>query len=231
MLPSVVPGGFFLITHTATGQLVATAVAKRAQTSWYPDAGVLGWVAAPPSTPARAWAGRCARQPVARLIGAGYRCIYLLYRRLAPAGPQHYLRLGFEPVPVRSRHGGALEGRVRATQLAVHARPVANGHSAATATGGAITIHCARQVARVGEATPGPVDASKRTGGQGCQEPCLVRTCARLTDERIGRTQRRADLHGVARGAAQHPASPGGARRLPAAPLPTRPRTSPPTWH
>jgi hypothetical protein len=54
---NVLPGGFFVVEHIATGDLVATAMANHSPNEQHPNAGVLDWVAARPSpSGTRDWA-------------------------------------------------------------------------------------------------------------------------------------------------------------------------------
>ena len=58
---TVLPGGFFVVIHGASGRLVATALATHRPTALHPEGGELGWVAADPEHKGKglgsAWGG------------------------------------------------------------------------------------------------------------------------------------------------------------------------------
>jgi predicted dehydrogenase/ribosomal protein S18 acetylase RimI-like enzyme len=96
-LRSVLPGGFFLIVHAATGKIVATAMAQHKPTDLHPFGGEMGWVAADPDHKARGLGRAVTAAATARLTQAGYRSIYLLTDDFRLPAIAIYLRLGFEP--------------------------------------------------------------------------------------------------------------------------------------
>ncbi len=96
-LPSVLPGGFFLVEEEATGRLVATAMARRRAIEGHPNGGELSWVAADPEHKGRRLGAAVCAAVVARFLQAGYRDIYLLTDDWRLAAVEVYLRLGFEP--------------------------------------------------------------------------------------------------------------------------------------
>jgi predicted dehydrogenase/ribosomal protein S18 acetylase RimI-like enzyme len=96
-LKNVLPGGFFLIVHRATGKVVATAMAQHKPTDLHPFGGEMGWVAADPDHKAQGLGRAATAAATARLIQAGYRSIYLQTDDFRLPALAIYLRLGFEP--------------------------------------------------------------------------------------------------------------------------------------
>lgn len=94
----VLPGGFFVVEHLATGALVATAMANHAPSEQHPNAGVLDWVAADPDHKGRGL-GRAVTAAVVRLlVERGYQDIYLLTDDWRLPALKTYLGLGWEPI-------------------------------------------------------------------------------------------------------------------------------------
>jgi len=101
-LPSVLPDGFFVVEHAATGALVATAMARHRPIEGHPFGGELSWVGADPEHTGRGLGMAVSAAVVARLLRAGYRRIYLLTDDRRLAAIRVYRRLGFEPLLFRS---------------------------------------------------------------------------------------------------------------------------------
>ncbi len=101
VLPSVLPGGWFLIEQAATGRLVATAMARHRPIEGHPGGGELSWVAADPQHKGKRLGMAVCAAALARFLDAGYRRIYLLTDDLRLAAIRVYLALGFEPFLVR----------------------------------------------------------------------------------------------------------------------------------
>ena len=101
ILPSVLPGGWFLIEHKATGRLVATAMARHRPIELHPNGGELSWVAGDPGHKGRRLGMAVCAAAVACFLEAGYRDIYLLTDDRRLAAIEVYLRLGFEPLLFR----------------------------------------------------------------------------------------------------------------------------------
>ncbi len=99
MLAIILPEGFFLIEHTATGEVVATAMATHRPSSRYPFGGELSWVAADPDHSGKGLGLAVSAAALRRFLAAGYRCIYLQTDDFRLAAIKTYLRLGFEPLP------------------------------------------------------------------------------------------------------------------------------------
>ncbi len=94
---NVLPGGFFVVEHVATGKLVATAMANHAPSEQHPNAGVLDWVAADPEHRGKGL-GKVVVYAVMRLlIQRGYERIYLLTDDWRLPAIRTYLALGWEP--------------------------------------------------------------------------------------------------------------------------------------
>jgi len=95
---NVLPGGFFVVEHTATGRLVATAMANHSPSEQHPNAGVLDWVAADPEHRGKGL-GKVVVYAVLRLlIQRGYQRIYLLTDDWRLPAIATYLSLGWEPL-------------------------------------------------------------------------------------------------------------------------------------
>ena len=90
----MLPDGFFVITHVASRQIVATALAVNAPTSWWPVAGELGWVGGSNEHSGKRLGRAVSSAAVARLVDAGYRFIYSVDRGLAPACADHLSAAG-----------------------------------------------------------------------------------------------------------------------------------------
>lgn len=98
MLSSILPGGFFVVEHLATGTLVATAMATHNPTPRYPFGGELCWVAGDPDHAGRGLGLAVCSAALDRYVRAGYQCVYLLTDDWRLAAIKTYLKLGFEPV-------------------------------------------------------------------------------------------------------------------------------------
>jgi len=97
ILPTVLPGGWFLIEQAATGRLVATAMARHRPIEGHPDGGELSWVAADPEHKGKRLGMAVCAAVVRCFLDAGYRRIYLLTDDWRLAAIRLYLQLGFEP--------------------------------------------------------------------------------------------------------------------------------------
>jgi mycothiol synthase len=91
------PGGFFVIVHRATGQIVATAMANHNPSPMHPSGGELGWVAGSADhSGKRLGRGVCAAV-TARFLAMGYRRVYLRTDDWRLPAIKTYLRLGYVP--------------------------------------------------------------------------------------------------------------------------------------
>jgi predicted dehydrogenase/ribosomal protein S18 acetylase RimI-like enzyme len=100
-LRRVLPGGFFVVEHKASGRLVATAMASHAASEQHPYGGELGWVAGDPEHRGKGLGRAVCAAVVARFIRAGYRRIFLSTDDWRLPAIKTYLKLGFEPLLVR----------------------------------------------------------------------------------------------------------------------------------
>jgi mycothiol synthase len=98
-LTSVLPGGFLVVVHRATGRLVATAMARHRPSELHPGGGELSWVAADPDHRGHGLGLAVCAAVVDRLLQAGYRRIFLLTDDFRLPAIRVYRRLGFEPFP------------------------------------------------------------------------------------------------------------------------------------
>ena len=109
-LKRVLPDGFFVIEHVATGALAATAMATHNPTELHPSGGELGWVAGDPAHKGSGLGLAVSAAAVARFLGAGYRRVYLQTDDWRLAAVKVYLRLGLVPL----LHAPDMAGRWRA---------------------------------------------------------------------------------------------------------------------
>ncbi|MCS7309291.1 MAG: GNAT family N-acetyltransferase [Armatimonadota bacterium] len=97
LLRQALPGGFFVVEHEPTGELVATAIANHAPNEQHPNAGVLDWVATAPEHQGRGLGKAVTAAVVRLLIQRGYQEIYLLTDDWRLPAIATYLSLGWEP--------------------------------------------------------------------------------------------------------------------------------------
>ncbi len=98
VLPTVLPGGFFVIEHLASGQVAASALAQHVPTELHPFGGQLGWVATDPDHRGRKLGTLVTAAATRRLVEAGYRRIYLLTDDFRLPAIRIYLALGYTPL-------------------------------------------------------------------------------------------------------------------------------------
>jgi mycothiol synthase len=91
------PEGIFVAEHTASGRIVATAMACHKPTQLHPIGGELGWVAARPDHSGKGLGTAICAAVLRRFLQAGYRRIYLKTDDFRLAALRTYLRLGFRP--------------------------------------------------------------------------------------------------------------------------------------
>ncbi|RIK44885.1 MAG: hypothetical protein DCC58_07690 [Chloroflexi bacterium] len=94
---TILPGGFFVVTHDASGALVATALAQHNPRPLHPQGGEVGWVAADPAHSGRGLGRAVTAAAVQRLLAAGYQRIYLLSDDNRLPALHTYLAVGFRP--------------------------------------------------------------------------------------------------------------------------------------
>ncbi|MEM7531790.1 MAG: GNAT family N-acetyltransferase [Chloroflexota bacterium] len=97
-LMKILPDGWFLITHDATGEIVATAMANHNATDQHPFAGELGWVAGHPAHSGKGLGMAVCGAVVERLLQGGYKLIYLNTDDWRLPAITVYLRLGWIPL-------------------------------------------------------------------------------------------------------------------------------------
>ncbi len=94
----LLPNGFFVIEHSATGRLVATAMATHNPTELHPFGAELGWVAGDASHKGKGLGTAVCAAVTRRLIAAGYTDIRLQTDDWRLPAIMVYLRLGYEPM-------------------------------------------------------------------------------------------------------------------------------------
>ena len=93
----LVPGGFFVVEHTETRQIVATAQSAHGPTERHPEGGELGWVAAHPAHRGKRLGQIVCASATRRLRDAEYRHIYLSTDDFRLPAIAIYLALGYSP--------------------------------------------------------------------------------------------------------------------------------------
>jgi mycothiol synthase len=96
----ILPGGLFLISHAATGALVATAGAVHNPNPgrfYFPFGGELGNLVVHPGHRGRGLGYLASAMVVGRFISAGYGSIRVCVQGFRLAAVKTYLRLGFAP--------------------------------------------------------------------------------------------------------------------------------------
>lgn len=96
-LHKILPNGWFLIEHDASGEIVATAMANHNSQELHPFAGELGWVAGHPEHAGKGLGMAVCGSVVRRLLQAGYEHIYLNTDDWRLPAITVYLRLGWVP--------------------------------------------------------------------------------------------------------------------------------------
>ena len=96
-LNRILPDGWYVAVHTASGAVVASAMALHNYKGTYPFWGELGWLAADPDHSGRALGLAVSACVVRRFVDAGYRLIHLHTEEFRLAAIKTYLKLGFEP--------------------------------------------------------------------------------------------------------------------------------------
>ncbi len=96
-LRKVLPDGFLVIEHKATGKIVATSMASHSAIEHHPYGGELGWVGADPEHKGKGLGKAICAAVTARLIHAGYKDIFLRTDDFRLPALKVYLSLGYEP--------------------------------------------------------------------------------------------------------------------------------------
>lgn len=96
-LSRILPDGWFMAVHEASGMIVATAMALHSHSDEHPFGGELGWVASDPDHRGQGLGMAVSAAVTARLIGAGYRNIHLYTEDWRLPALKTYLKLGYIP--------------------------------------------------------------------------------------------------------------------------------------
>ena len=118
---TILPDGCFLLLHRASGEVVATAMARHRPTELHPGGGEVDLVAVDPGHSGKGLDQPVCGAAVARLIRAGYHRIYLTTDDSRLPAIRGFLKLGWEPL----LHNENMERRWEAllTELGWKARP------------------------------------------------------------------------------------------------------------
>ena len=101
-LERALEGGFFVIEHLASGELVASGAAWRGSTMpRHPDAGQMGWLVTDPSHTRKGLGTIVAASATNRLAAEGYRRPCLGTQDFRIAAISIYLKLGWRPYVYR----------------------------------------------------------------------------------------------------------------------------------
>ncbi|MBV9774641.1 MAG: GNAT family N-acetyltransferase [Gemmatimonadetes bacterium] len=97
----ILPDGLFVIVHTGTGAVVATAGAvhnPNAGRGYFPFGGELAYLVVDPGHRGKRLGHHVSAMVVGRFISAGYRSIRVCVQGFRSAAIRTYLRLGFVPL-------------------------------------------------------------------------------------------------------------------------------------
>ncbi len=97
-ISKILPVGWFMIVHTPTNEIVATAMCTHNYKESNPFQGELGWLACDPAHTGRGLGTAVSAAVTARFIGAGYHNIRLYTEDFRLAAINIYLKLGYVPV-------------------------------------------------------------------------------------------------------------------------------------
>jgi mycothiol synthase len=97
-LSRILPDGWFMAVHEASGEIVATAMALHNYSGLQPCQGNMGWLAGDPAHAGHGLGSAVSAAATARLIAAGYRDIRLGTEDFRLAAISIYLKLGYVPV-------------------------------------------------------------------------------------------------------------------------------------
>jgi mycothiol synthase len=100
-LSRILPDGWFMAVHEASGEIVATAMALHNYSGLQPFQGNLGWLAGDPAHAGYGLGSAVSAAATARLIAAGYRDIRLGTEDFRLAAIRVYLKLGYVPALYR----------------------------------------------------------------------------------------------------------------------------------
>jgi mycothiol synthase len=91
------PDGFFVVEHSPSHQLVATAMANHQPLPEHPFGGELGWVAGDPEHRGKGLGYAVCAAVTRRFLEIGYRNIFLRTDDFRPPAIKLYLKLGYVP--------------------------------------------------------------------------------------------------------------------------------------
>lgn len=94
---AVLPNAHFVVRESASGRIVATALAAHRPSLHHPHGGELGWVATDPVHTGRGLGRAVCAAVLQRFAGAGYRNVYLYTNSFRRPAVALYLKLGFLP--------------------------------------------------------------------------------------------------------------------------------------
>jgi mycothiol synthase len=97
-LAKILPGGWFMVIHTKSNEIVATAMALHNYKGVHPFWGELGWLACDPAHTGKGLGMAVSAAVTARLIDAGYRNIQLFTEDYRLPALKNYLKLGYIPL-------------------------------------------------------------------------------------------------------------------------------------
>ncbi len=93
----ILPEGWCMAVHAASGTIVATAMALHSHSELHPFGGELGWVAGDPAHAGKGLGSAVCAAVTSRLIAAGYRNIHLYSEDWRLPALKTYLKLGYVP--------------------------------------------------------------------------------------------------------------------------------------
>ncbi|MBW7881827.1 MAG: GNAT family N-acetyltransferase [Caldilineaceae bacterium] len=96
-LARILPAGWFMAIHVASGDIVATAMALHSHAELHPFGGELGWVSGDPAHAGKGLGLAVCAAVTARFIAAGYDNIHLYTEDWRLAALKTYLKLGYVP--------------------------------------------------------------------------------------------------------------------------------------
>jgi mycothiol synthase len=91
------PGSWFMAVHTASDQIVATAMGLHDHSDQHPFGGELGWVASDPAHRGNGLGASVCAAVTARLLAAGYHNVHLYTEHWRLPAIKSYLKLGYVP--------------------------------------------------------------------------------------------------------------------------------------
>ncbi|MCG3148986.1 MAG: hypothetical protein PCFJNLEI_02438 [Verrucomicrobiae bacterium] len=96
-LQKILPAGWFMVVHRATGLIVATTMATHDPTPHFPFGGQLGWVAGDPVHAGKGLGLATCTAVTARFLQMRYQNIYLKTDDFRLPALKTYLKLGYVP--------------------------------------------------------------------------------------------------------------------------------------